>query len=190
MPEINTGTGATTNIPTAPAAAVTADNAPKTYSQTEYDAQLGAGRNEVYHALGVTAENAASEIEAFKAWKAQQAEQKAQQPQKPEPSATDDSGKRLSEMENRLTAMQRKLDAVNAGVPADKAERYVRLATSYMDDKTDFAAALTAALKDFPLPTTAPNNTRQFGGAVNGGGKTDKLPDEDKIFINFFIPLN
>ena len=181
MPEINTGTGATTNIPTAPAAAVTADNAPKTYSQTEYDAQLGAGRNEVYHALGVTAENAASEIEAFKAWKAQQAEQKAQQPQKPETSAADDSGKRLSEMENRLTAMQRKLDAVNAGVPADKAERYVRLATSYMDDKTDFTAALTAALKDFPLPTTAPNNTRQFGGAVNGGGKTDKLPDEDKI---------
>lgn len=181
MEATNTNAIATTVIPSGMATAVAADNAPKTYSQQEYDAQLGNGKNEVYHALGVTAENAANEIEAFKAWKAKQTEQKAQQQQKPEAGAADDSGKRLSEMENRLTAMQRKLDAVNAGIPADKAERYVRLATSYMDDKTDFNAALAAALKDFPLPTTAPNNVRQFGGAVSGGGKTDKLPDEDKI---------
>ena len=165
--------------------------AAKTYSQQEYDAQLGAGRNEVYHALGVTAENAASEIEAFKAWKAQQEKQKAwkaqqtqqaaAQTQQSETAAGDDSGQRLSEMEDRLTAMQRRLDAVNADIPADKAERYVRLAASYMDGKTDFNAALTAALKDFPLPTTAPDSAKQFGSGVSGGGKTDKLPDEDKI---------
>lgn len=155
--------------------------AAKTYSQQEYDAQLGAGRNEVYRSLGVTAENAASEIEAFKAWKAQQTQQAAAQTQQSEAAAGDDSGQRLSEMEDRLTAMQRRLDAVNAGIPADKAERYVRLAASYMDGKTDFNAALTAALKDFPLPTTAPDSGKQFGSGVSGGGKTDKLPDEDKI---------
>ena len=103
------------------------------------------------------------------------------QTQQSETAAGDDSGQRLSEMEDRLTAMQRRLDAVNAGIPADKAERYVRLAASYMDGKTDFNAALTAALKDFPLPTTAPDSGKQFGSGVSGGGKTDKLPDEDKI---------
>lgn len=157
------------------AASESAAAAPRTYSQEEYDAQLGAGRSEVYSALGVTAETAAGEIEAFKAWKAQQEQQSA----KPQDSAGD--SRRLAEMENRLTAMQHRLDAVNAGIPADRAERYARLAASYMDDKTDFSAALTAALKDFPLPTTAPNSGKPFGSGVSGSGKTDKLPDEDKI---------
>lgn len=146
---------------------------PKTYSQEEYDAQLTAGKNEVYAAFGVTAENAESEIDAFKAWKAEQ--EKADNQNK-----DDKPDDELDKVKNQVTALTRRLEVVNAGIPADKAERYVKLAASYMDDKTDFDAALNLALADFPLATKA-ESSKQFGGSVSGGGKPDKLPDEEKI---------
>ena len=147
---------------------------PKTYSQEEYDAQLTTGKNEVYAAFGVTAENAESEIEAFKAWKAEQ--EKADKQNK-----DDKPDDELDKVKNQVTALTRRLEVVNAGIPADKAERYVKLAASYMDDKTDFDAALKLALADFPLQTKNSDSSKQFGGSVSGGGKPDKLPDEEKI---------
>lgn len=148
------------------------ENTPKTYSQEEYDAQLATGRNEVCEAFGVTAENASSEIEAFKAWKAEQTKVT-------KPNTENNSGDELGEVKNQVTALTRQLTVVKAGIPSEKAERYVKLATSYMNDKTDFDAALQLALADFPLVTKA-ESSKQFGGSVSGG-KTDKLPDEEKI---------
>lgn len=148
-------------------------NEPKTYSQEEYDAQLAAGKNEVYAAFGVTAENAESEINAYKAWKAAQEQAPAEKSKsKPE--------NELETVKNQVTALTRRLSAVNAGIPAGKAERYVKLAASYMDDKTDFDAALKFALADFPLSTAVKDKSKQFGGSVSGGA-ADTLPDEEKI---------
>lgn len=148
--------------------------APKTYSQEEYDAQLAAGKNEVYAAFGIAADNAEAEIEAFKAWRAEQGKAGSQRTD----SRSDDT---LDEVKNQVTALTRQLAVVKSGIPSDKAERYVKLAASYMDDKTDFDAALKLALADFPLTTTSTaGKPAKFGGAVNSG-KPETLPDEDKI---------
>lgn len=150
------------------------EGTPKTYSQEEYDAQLATGKNEVYAAFGVTAENAESEIEAFKAWKAEHDKANSA-------NMETKSDNELDTVKEQVTSLTRQLSVVRAGIPSDKAERYVRLATSYMDDKTDFDAALKLALADFPLPTTSKTKSKQFGSETIDDGKTDTLPDEEKI---------
>lgn len=52
-------------------------------------------------------------------------------------------------------ALTRQILAISKGVPADKSGRYLKLAESYMDDKTGFEAALDLALKDFPTEKPA-----------------------------------
>lgn len=46
--------------------------------------------------------------------------------------------------------VERKTLVMEMGVPAERAERYVRLAGTYMRDGVDFAAALDEAVRDFP----------------------------------------
>lgn len=65
------------------------------------------------------------------------------------------------------------------GVPYDKAERYARLAETYMDDKTDFKAALTKAVTDFPFaPAPASAGSAGQDGSTGSG---ESVPDADKI---------
>lgn len=68
--------------------------------------------------------------------------------------------------------LRRQVAAINKGVPADKAVRYIKLAESYIDDKTDFAAALDLALKDFPVPVPAPTVPGAPGNPPASGGET------------------
>lgn len=72
---------------------------------------------------------------------------------------------------------ERRFAAMEKQVPADKADRYVKLAESYIGDDGDFAKALDAALVDFPLP---PKYSPPVGGAVGTGGgtKATKLPGQ------------
>lgn len=51
----------------------------------------------------------------------------------------------------KTTALEQQIAALGKGIPADKAAKYIKLAEAYMDDATDFDAALDAALKDFPV---------------------------------------
>lgn len=53
--------------------------------------------------------------------------------------------------EQKVQALEQRLMAVSMGIPADRADKYVKLAAAYMDEKTDFAKALQAAVKDFPV---------------------------------------
>jgi hypothetical protein len=60
-----------------------------------------------------------------------------------------------SDAESKALALEQKFAAVAKGIPADKADKYVKLAEAYVDDKTDFGKALDMALKDFPVPGQA-----------------------------------
>lgn len=47
--------------------------------------------------------------------------------------------------------MRRRVSAIEKGVPADRADRYARLAQTYEGDGVDYEAALAAALEEFPV---------------------------------------
>ena len=51
-----------------------------------------------------------------------------------------------------LAMMKNTIAAVQKGIPADRASRYLKLAETYMEDGRDLLSALDAALADFPLP--------------------------------------
>lgn len=70
------------------------------------------------------------------------------------------------------------VEAVKAGVPYEKAERYARIAETYMDKDTDFAKALTKAVADFPYadPPASAGTAGQDGSA-----SAAELPDAGKI---------
>ena len=58
--------------------------------------------------------------------------------------------------EARASTLERQLAAVSNGIPAEKAAKYIKLAEAYVDDKTNFNAAIALALKDFPLSQEVP----------------------------------
>ena len=82
----------------------------------------------------------------------------------------------LSDATAKAQSLERQVSVLSKGIPADKADRYVRLASSYLDEKTDFAAALDAALADFPITAQKTVGAPPVGGGVNGGRA--KLEDE------------
>lgn len=51
----------------------------------------------------------------------------------------------------KATLLERKFTAVSKGIPADKADKYIKLAEAYTDENSDFDKALDLALKDFPV---------------------------------------
>lgn len=59
--------------------------------------------------------------------------------------------KAKAEAEAKAALLERKFEAVGKGIPADKTDKYIKLAEAYMDDKIDFGKALELALKDFPI---------------------------------------
>lgn len=58
---------------------------------------------------------------------------------------------RIEALTSKLAQAERRLRAVAAGVPVERADRYVLLAETYLEGGDDFDAALTAALGEFPL---------------------------------------
>ena len=85
-------------------------------------------------------------LKAFKQWQDGQKSdlERAQ-------AAISDAEKTREEAEKRAALLERQLKVMKAGIPAEKTDRYERLAASYMDEQTDFDTALTKALKDFPV---------------------------------------
>lgn len=78
--------------------------------------------------------------------------------------------------------LQDKFAAIEKGIPADKAEKYLKLAESYMADDVDLAAALDLAVKDFPV--TAGTGVPGAGGnpPPEGENKNAALPEGVQIF--------
>ena len=77
--------------------------------------------------------------------------------------------KERDEATAKAELLQRKFAAVAKGVPADKAERYVKLAESYLGEDGDFEKALDAALKDFPVAAAQPEKKGSAGSGANPG---------------------
>lgn len=89
----------------------------------------------------------------------------------------------LKELQDQLAseraaseAKDKRFAAIAKGVPADKADKYVKLADAFADDKTDFAAALDLALVEFPVKTTVP----QFVAPSGGGGEAVNMDEFQK----------
>ena len=78
----------------------------------------------------------------------------------------------LTEKNEILTSekavLEKRFAAMEKGIPAELADKYVKLAEAYMD-RGNASAALDAALSDFPVKTTIPTFTVPAGGgdAVN-----------------------
>lgn len=88
---------------------------------------------------------------AFKTW---QDSQKTALELKDSEVATLQADKELAE--TKANALERQLAAVSSGIPSDRAAKYIKLAEAYVDDATDFNAAIVLALKDFPLTKDVP----------------------------------
>lgn len=90
----------------------------------------------------------------------------------------------LIQKDATIKELTRQVEVIGKGIDKDKAPKYIKLAESYMDDNTNFEAALDLALKDFPLPTTgAPN--------FAAGTGTAQLNTKENVFaerINKYKP--
>jgi len=71
-------------------------------------------------------------------------------------------------------ALERRFDIVSKGVPADRADKYIKLAEAYESDSVDFASAVDLALKDFPITTTT---QKAPGGGANPPAATPPISD-------------
>lgn len=76
--------------------------------------------------------------------------------------------------------LQRQLAAVGKGIPAEKSDKYIALAQSYLGEDGDFGKALDAALADFPIP--AAQNPAQ--PAAQNPAPAQQLP----MGMNLFQP--
>jgi len=87
----------------------------------------------------------------------------------------------LSTEQAKSLRLERQLAALGKGVPADRADAYVRLADGYLGEDGDYDKALDAALKDFPLAATQQAEKRGSAGAGanpppgSGGQQTPPL---------------
>ena len=88
--------------------------------------------------------------------------------------------KAKQEAEAKAQQLERQISAISKGIPADKADKYLKLAEAYVDDATDFDKAIELALKDFPV---AEKGVGGAGGnpAPTGKGKSG-LPKGTVIF--------
>lgn len=75
-------------------------------------------------------------------------------------------------------ALQRQITALGKGIPADKADKYIKLAEAYLGEDGDYAKAMDAALQDFPITTpAAPGPLPSFGAATGGSPPAPKQLD-------------
>ena len=83
--------------------------------------------------------------------------------------------------DKRADALEKRFQIVEKGIPADQADKYAKLAAVYMDDETDFAAALDKALADFPVKHTTPTIVLpSSGGTVGTDDEFQKRLDKYK----------
>lgn len=75
------------------------------------------------------------------------------------------------ELAQSNVTLTEQLDALKAGIPADKVERYTKLARAYQTEDTTFINALKLAVKDFPVA--------ENGVSASGGNPAQK-PEEQK----------
>lgn len=71
-------------------------------------------------------------------------------------------------------ALERRTLARDRNVPAEKVDKYVKLAESYMSEDVDFAAALDLALADFPIAQGPPPVYAAGTGSQPLNGKPDE----------------
>ena len=114
-------------------------------------------------------------LKAFKEW---QDSQKTEIERTTEALTTAEKAKQ--EAEAKAQQLERQISALSKGIPADKADKYLKLAEAYVDDATDFDKAIELALKDFPV---AEKGVGGAGGnpAPTGKGKSG-LPKGTVIF--------
>lgn len=80
-----------------------------------------------------------------------------------------------------LQSMKRCMMAISKGVPADKAERYVKFAETYVGEDGDYGKALEAVLKDFPIATEKQVTPQIVLGATRAPSETKKQYKPPKV---------
>lgn len=128
-----------------------AEPAPKTFTQEDVNAIVSRESKSAVEKLlkeaGIAPEgDHKASLKAFKEW------QDSQKSELDKASgALTTAQKEKADAETKALQLERQLSAVKKGIPADKADKYIKLAEAYTDDKTDFDKALEKALKDFPV---------------------------------------
>ena len=107
-------------------------------------------------------------MQAFKKW---QDDQKTELEKKDGALTTLQAEKEAAE--TKASTLERQIAVMSNGIPAEKANVYIKLAEAYVDDKTDFKAAIALALKDFPLSAKGVPGS---GGNPPAGNKDGKKP--------------
>ncbi|MDR2656494.1 MAG: hypothetical protein LBB86_01560 [Oscillospiraceae bacterium] len=158
--------------PTATEPQQPASTSERTYTKSEYEAAMSQQMNKATQSLlkklGIKADakDIDAQLTALKTYREEQmtAAEKAE-------AARKTLEGELATTRDELDRHKRELAVTRAGIPEKDAARYIRLAVSYMDEKTDFASALALAVKDYPpakptlptavAPTQIPSETSQ-----------------------------
>lgn len=98
-------------------------------------------------------------LEAFRQWKESQK------------TDLENASEQMQNLQKQNTALNEQLEALKAGVPVDKLDRYTKLAKAYQTEDTSFINALKLALKDFPVSGQ---------GIAAAGGNPAQKPEERK----------
>lgn len=98
-------------------------------------------------------------LEAFRQWKESQK------------TDLENASEQMQNLQKQNTALNEQLEALKAGVPVDKLDRYTKLAKAYQTEDTSFINALKLALKDFPVSGQ---------GIAAAGGNPAQKPEEQK----------
>lgn len=77
----------------------------------------------------------------------------------------------MKNLQEQNRALSEQLDALKAGIPVEKLDRYTKLAKAYQTDDTTFINALKLALKDFPVSGQ---------GVAAAGGNPAQKPEGQK----------
>lgn len=98
-------------------------------------------------------------LEAFRQWKESQK------------TDLENASEKMQNLQKQNTALNEQLEALKAGIPVDKLDRYTKLAKAYQTENTSFINALKLALKDFPVSGQ---------GIAAAGGNPAQKPEERK----------
>lgn len=77
----------------------------------------------------------------------------------------------MQNLQRQNVALSEQLEALKAGIPVEKLDRYTKLAKAYQAEDTSFINALKLALKDFPV---------SGGGVAAAGGNPAQKPEGQK----------
>lgn len=170
MPEDTNQAPAPVTPVTPPVAPPEAPKPEPKYTDDDLNARAAAARKEaaekVWKKHGFESEKAFEDYLAAKKTDDEKAKSDAQKAAE----AREAAEKKAQEAEDGAQAIRLENAALKAGVPADRAERFVKIAAAY--DGDDAAAKIAAALKDFP----------EFKGGAslpNVGDKSKSQPNDD-----------